>query len=66
MIRVPEVFRDKLQLLRERTGKPMTELVQSALKVLLRRFGLWGKKDERALEREQRAAPGDVGIEGAT
>jgi hypothetical protein len=51
-LRLPEIFRAKLQLLKEKTGKPMTVLVQSALKLLLRSFGLWKKKDEEELQRE--------------
>lgn len=53
MVRVPEIFRTKLQLLRKTTGKPMTALVQWALKLLLRGFGLWNKEDDKELEREQ-------------
>jgi hypothetical protein len=46
MLRLPEVFRHKLQLLRQRTGRPMTALVCEALKRYLARFGLWSKRDE--------------------
>jgi hypothetical protein len=53
MVRVPEIFRTKLQLLREKTGRPMTSLVQWALKMLLRGFGLWTKEDDKELAREQ-------------
>jgi hypothetical protein len=53
MVRVPEIFRTKLQLLKEKTGKPMTALVQWALKLLLRGFGLWKEEDDKELEREQ-------------
>lgn len=53
MIRLPEIFRSKLQVLRRKTKKPMTELVIVALKAFLARFGLWKKADERALEREK-------------
>ena len=51
-LRLPEIFRAKLQLLKKKTRKPMTVLVQSALKLLLRSFGLWKKKDEEELQRE--------------
>ncbi len=53
-LRLPEIFRRKLQALKERTGTPMTKLVQSALKTLLRGFGLWKKKDEQELERQEK------------
>lgn len=52
LIRLPEVFRGKLRLLRARTGKPITQLVQSALKLFLKGFGLWRKQDERELQRQ--------------
>jgi hypothetical protein len=51
-LRLPVIFQTKLELLKDKTGKPMTELVQSALKFLLRRFGLWRKKDDEQLQRE--------------
>lgn len=51
-LRLPEIFRSKLQLLRERTGRPMTVLVQSALKLLFRKFGMWTQPDEDALRRQ--------------
>jgi hypothetical protein len=66
MLRIPEIFRSKLRLLKEKTGTPMTKLVQSALKMLLRGFGLWKKEDEKVLESQEKASPGDVGAEGAT
>lgn len=53
MIRLPEIFRSKLVALRERTGKPMTILVQTALKGLLAAAGLWSKQDEKELEQSQ-------------
>jgi hypothetical protein len=53
MVRLPEIFRNKLRLLSERSGKPITQLVQAALKTLLRGFGLWHKEDERELERQE-------------
>jgi hypothetical protein len=46
MVRLPEIFRRKLQLLKERTGRPMTWLIIDALKRYLARFGLWSKHDE--------------------
>lgn len=52
LVRLPEVFRGKLRLLRAKTGKPITQLVQSALKLFLKGFGLWSKKDERELQRQ--------------
>jgi hypothetical protein len=65
-LRLPEIFRTKLQVLKEKTGTPMTKLVQSALKMLLRGFGLWKKKDEKELERQEKSMPGDVEPERAT
>jgi hypothetical protein len=53
-LRLPEIFRTKLQALKERTGTPMTKLVQSALKTLLRAFGLWKQQDEKELERQEK------------
>ena|SRR5579871_1963888 len=58
MVRVPEIFRTKLQLLRERTGKPMSALVQWGLKLILRRFGLWNKSDDVELDRQQETTGG--------
>jgi hypothetical protein len=65
-LRLPEIFRTKLQVAKEKTGTPMTKLVQSALKWLLRGLGLWNKKDEKELERQEKSLPRDVGPEGAT
>lgn len=50
MLRLPEVFREKLRLLRERTGTPMTQLVKAALKRYLALFGLWGPEDDARQE----------------
>jgi hypothetical protein len=47
MLRLPEIFRTKLRLLKQKTGKPMTELVGAALKLLLRQSRMWQKEDER-------------------
>jgi hypothetical protein len=66
MLRLPEIFRTKLLLLKEKTGKPMTALVQWGLKLLLRRFGLWNRQDEKELKRQQRAALADHRADGAT
>jgi hypothetical protein len=52
MVRLPEIFRSKLRLLHERTGKPITQLIQSALKMFLKRFGFWSQQDERELKRQ--------------
>jgi hypothetical protein len=46
MLRLPEVFREKLRILRERTGTPMTQLVKAALKRYFALCGLWGKEDD--------------------
>ena len=45
MVRLPLIFRDKLRILRDRTGTPMTSLVMTALKRYLGSFGLWGPED---------------------
>jgi hypothetical protein len=61
-LRLPEIFRTKLRVLKERTGMPMTKLVQSALITLLRGFGLWTKKDETELERQENISSGEAGV----
>jgi hypothetical protein len=50
MVRLPELFRNKLRLLKRRFGILMTEAVQVALKEYLAKFGLWSKQDEQALK----------------
>jgi hypothetical protein len=55
MVRLPELFRTKLNALKEKTGNPMSALVQWGLKLLLRRFGLWKKEDDRELGQQQAA-----------
>jgi len=52
MFRLPEIFREKLQALKERTGKPMTRLLIEALTSFLRKFGLWSRRDEKRLDAE--------------
>jgi hypothetical protein len=66
MLRLPEIFRTKLRLLREKTGKPITQLVQAALKLFLKGVGLWKKADERELERQTKAAPGESAPDAIT
>ena len=55
MVRLPEIFRTKLRVLRDRTKEPMTNLVRAAIKLLLRTHGLWSKKDEQELQRQEKA-----------
>jgi len=52
MVRLPEMFRTKLRLLRERTQQPMTALIRTAITLLLRAHGMWSKKDEQELQRQ--------------
>jgi hypothetical protein len=52
MVRLPEIFRTKLRLLRDKSGKPITQLIQSALKMFLKRLGFWSQQDELKLRRE--------------
>lgn len=59
MVRLPEIFRTKLRILRDRTKEPMTGLVRTAIKLLLRAHGLWSKKDEQELKRQDEAARRD-------
>jgi predicted DNA-binding protein len=41
LIRLPEVYRDQLRKLKERTRRPMTEDVKIALEEYLKNHGLW-------------------------
>ncbi|MBY0527626.1 MAG: hypothetical protein K2R98_29785 [Gemmataceae bacterium] len=50
LVRLPEIFRDKLRQLRDRTGRPMTQIIWSALRAYLKRFGLWNSHDDKVLE----------------
>jgi hypothetical protein len=50
MVRLPELLREKLQKLKERTGQSMTSLVVAAVKSYLARYGLWSRRDDQALE----------------
>lgn len=52
MFRLPEIFREKLQALKARTGKPMTRLLIEALTSFLKKFGMWSRRDEQRLEAE--------------
>jgi predicted transcriptional regulator len=50
MVRLPLLFRSKLQELKERTGQPMTVLIVQALKQYLAGYGLWKRRDDKVLE----------------
>lgn len=49
MVRLPLLFRSKLQALKKRTGTPMTMLIVQALKNYFIRFNLWSSHDDRIL-----------------
>jgi hypothetical protein len=53
LVRLPEIFRSKLRILRDRTQQPMTALIRMAVKLLLRAHGLWSKKDDQELRRQE-------------
>lgn len=53
MVRLPEVFREKLRILKNRFGILMTEAIQVALKDYLAKFGLWKKKDDQRLAKDE-------------
>ncbi|MBL8793338.1 MAG: hypothetical protein JNM56_05500 [Planctomycetia bacterium] len=57
MIRLPEIFRDKLQQHSARSNKSMTALVKAALKQFLRRADLWTRDDDAALAEQEGRTP---------
>lgn len=56
MVRLPEIFRSKLRFLAEKTGKPMTSFIKTALKSFLTLAGLWHRQDDVELALQERLA----------
>jgi hypothetical protein len=47
MIRLPEVYRSQLRILRPKTRRPMTTEIQIALEEYLAKFDLWPPADHK-------------------
>lgn len=56
MVRLPEIFRTKLRGLADKTGKPMTSFIKTALKTFLTAVGRWSAEDDKILAQQERAA----------
>jgi predicted DNA-binding protein len=53
MVRLPEIFRTKLNALAQKTGRPMTSFIKAALKSFLSLMGLWHRQDDLELARQE-------------
>jgi predicted transcriptional regulator len=57
MVRLPEIFRTKLRALASKTGRPMTSFIKAALKTFFTAAGMWDRKDDAELARQESTIP---------